>query len=152
MRRSERFRLWVRRAVKSGQLFVEVEVRGNDAGDQSRTAIECQVLDGPLDKNQNPALERDQIHQVNKGPDQPRGQPGETKTEHIGHSSGAANHGKRSLVEIVKRTKVRPGVHFPQDGFCCVRSTLHGYLCQSGQGVAVRVSRGGQIANDIDIG
>lgn len=34
-------------------LFAEVEARGNDASDQPRTAIEGEVLDRSLDKNQN---------------------------------------------------------------------------------------------------
>jgi hypothetical protein len=43
------------------EFFVEVEVRRYDAGDQPGTAIECQVLDRPLNEDQEPILKCDVI-------------------------------------------------------------------------------------------
>ena len=65
----------------------------------SREAIECQVLDRPLDKNQNPALEGDEIRKVDEDPDEPRRQPRKLPTENLGYPCRATNHGERSFVE-----------------------------------------------------
>jgi hypothetical protein len=50
--RSLRLHLWS--AMRCGRLFVEVGVRRSDTGNQPSTAIECQVLDRPFDKDRNP--------------------------------------------------------------------------------------------------
>src|SRR5436309_2678088 len=46
-------------ALLGGHLLIEVEIRRRTAGNQSRPTIERQVLDRPLDENQNATLELD---------------------------------------------------------------------------------------------
>jgi hypothetical protein len=41
---------------------MEIEIRGSDPGNQPGTAAECQILDRPLNQDQNSALKSDQIH------------------------------------------------------------------------------------------
>jgi hypothetical protein len=84
----------VLRKVDSALLRLKSE---GATGDQASTTIECEVLDRPLDKDQNTALERDEIQKVDKSPDDPRRQTSNLHTEDIGHRRRAADHGERSL-------------------------------------------------------
>src|ERR1700730_13890479 len=45
------------------KLLVEVEVGSCGSGDEPRPTTEGEILDCPLDKNQNAALELDYVHQ-----------------------------------------------------------------------------------------
>jgi hypothetical protein len=64
-----RFHLW--RTAHPRELFREIEVRSSVARDQPSAQAECQILDRLFDKNQNPILKCDEIHQVNESPEQP---------------------------------------------------------------------------------
>jgi hypothetical protein len=50
-------------------LFIEIEISSRGTGNQSRAAIESQILDGPLDENQNATSEFDDVHQMDERPD-----------------------------------------------------------------------------------
>src|SRR5260370_4150966 len=53
------------------KLLVEVEVGSCGSRDEPRPATESEILDCPLDKNQNAALELDYIHQMDERPYKP---------------------------------------------------------------------------------
>src|SRR5258708_2453823 len=55
----------------AGQLFIEIEVRWRGTGNEPCSAIESQVLNCPLDENQNAILECDDVRQVYECPHQP---------------------------------------------------------------------------------
>src|SRR3954454_13424406 len=68
-------------------------VRGNRTGDQTRAAAEGQILNPPTDEHDNPALELDQVHQVNEKPNPPGNPAGEVPTEDVGHRGAPADYG-----------------------------------------------------------
>jgi hypothetical protein len=86
-------------------LFAEVEARGNDASDQPRTAIEGEVLDRSLDKNQNHLWNVTRYVRRMKAQTSHAGKP-EIWHRKPAHLCRAANHGKRSFVEVAKRAKL----------------------------------------------
>jgi hypothetical protein len=127
--------LWLRCVAKGGQLLAEVEVGWNDAGDQPGIATESKVLDRPLDKNENPALVCHEIREVNEGPDQPRRQSGKLPAENLSHCSRAADYGKRSFVEIVKRGKLRMAVCFRKMAFAAYAPPCMATCASPGKGL-----------------
>src|SRR5215470_8415257 len=90
-----------------GHLALEVEVGGGGSGDQTRPAAEGQVLDGPLDEDENPALELDQVHQVDERPDDPGGEAREAESKRVGDRCPSADYGEVSLVEVRERRRLR---------------------------------------------
>ena len=72
------------------------------ARDQPGAAAEGEVEESPLDKDENTALELDDIQEVNEKPDEPSGQTGDMEAEDVGNRGGAANHGKVAFVEVAE--------------------------------------------------
>src|SRR5579859_3166634 len=71
MRHANRLGFDFRCAALNGNLFVEVEIRRGNAGNEPRSAAASQVLHDPLKKNQYPALERDDVCQMYASPHHP---------------------------------------------------------------------------------
>ncbi len=67
------------------KLLVEVEVSSCGSGDEPCPATESEVLDCPLDKNQNAALELDDIHQMDERPYDPSRQSRQMHAKSISH-------------------------------------------------------------------
>src|ERR1700751_2069855 len=72
-------------SIVSTNGMIEVEIGGGHAGNEPRSTTEGQILDCPLNKNQDPTLKFDDVHQVYKSPYQPRRQPPEMHAENVGH-------------------------------------------------------------------
>src|SRR6266566_993970 len=111
----------------------EIEIRGSAAGDQPRTATECQILYCPLNENENATLERNQIGYMDESPNQPRQEPRNVKTENIGHRRCSSNHCQRPFVEVTKGWQLPLPLYFSQDRLCYIGSSLHGDLGHSRQ-------------------
>src|SRR5258708_39118453 len=83
----------------------EIEIRGSAAGDQPRTAVECQILYRPLNENENATLERNQIGYMDKSPNQPGQDTRNVKTENVRHCARASNHCQIPFGEVTKAIK-----------------------------------------------
>src|SRR6266852_9629940 len=101
-RRSDLIGLRFNGADFASDLPVEVEISRRRAGDQSCATAESQILDGPLNKNQDTTLKLDNIHQVDERPDQPGRQAGNLQAEDVGHSRRPPNDRQISLIEILE--------------------------------------------------
>src|SRR5258708_1519726 len=58
-------------AASSGHFSIEVEIGGSQASNKSRSATEGQILNCPLNENQDPALKLHDVSKVDEGPNQP---------------------------------------------------------------------------------
>src|SRR5262245_51516894 len=70
--------------VARRHLLVEIEIGGRGTGDESSTAIEGEILDGPLDEHGEPTAELNDVHQVDEGPYEPGEQAGDVTAEDVG--------------------------------------------------------------------
>src|SRR5712675_728759 len=89
------------------QLFVEVEVSSCGSGDEPCPATEGEILDCPLDKNQNAALELDYIHQMDERPYEPGGQSRQMHANGISHRRPPANNREPAFIEILEVRLIR---------------------------------------------
>jgi hypothetical protein len=80
-------------ALFGSHLFIEVEISYRGTGNQSRSTVERQVLDRPLDENQYAALELDEVHQIDERPDEPSQKARNMEAEDIRHRSPLADDG-----------------------------------------------------------
>src|SRR6266403_152686 len=145
-----RFHLWHPRLL--GHFLSEIEIRGSGTGNQSGTAAECQILDSPLNKDQNSALKSDQIHQMNEDPHQPGYKARKVRAENVCHCGRSSNYCQRPFVEVTKRWKLRLALYFSQDRLCCIGSSLHGDLRYSRHRVSLAIHRRSQISYNVDVG
>src|ERR1700730_5940944 len=72
------------------------------AGDEARAAIESEILESPLDKNQHTILEFHDVQEVNEQPDEPRGQAPKVQAVDSGNCRGPLDDGNIAFVEVVK--------------------------------------------------
>src|SRR5713226_8501411 len=90
------------RSLGRCHFLVEIEIGGGAAGDQARTTIEREILDCPLDEHEHPALELNEVHQVNQCPDKPRWESGKVQAENVGHGRRSADHRQTAFVQILE--------------------------------------------------
>src|SRR6266853_6976912 len=95
------------------QLFVEVEVSSCGSGDEPCPATEGEILDCPLDKNQNAALELDDIHQMDERPYDPSRHSRHVDAESVGDRGPPADHGQTTLIEILEVPLLRFSLYSP---------------------------------------
>src|SRR6266481_2742410 len=81
------------------KLFVEVEVSSCGSSNEPCPATEGEILDCPLDKNQNAALELDYIHQMDERPYKPGRQSRHMHAKGISHRRPPANDGETAFIE-----------------------------------------------------
>src|SRR5260370_33037472 len=86
-------------AQSAANLSIEIEVRWGSAGTEPRAAIESEVLNCPLDENQNTILECDYVRQVYERPHQPGCQSRNMEAKDCSHRGRAPNHRQRATVE-----------------------------------------------------
>jgi hypothetical protein len=55
----------------NSNLFIEIEIRGGSTGNKPRPTTERQVLNRPLDENQEAILERHNVREVYESPHDP---------------------------------------------------------------------------------
>src|ERR1700757_2236310 len=77
------------------------------ACDQARATAEGEIEETPLDENENAALELDDVHEVDKKPDEPGRETRDVEAENIGDSSSAADDSHVPFVEVAKRGRSR---------------------------------------------
>ena len=88
--------------------FVEIEISCRSTGNQSSPSTERQILERPLDKNQDAALKFDNIHQMYERPDKPRSSGwGPTRARHRARSKSSANQRRRSGSRIPRLLHLR---------------------------------------------
>src|SRR6266850_5061949 len=126
-------------------------IRGRLAGNQARAAAEREVFKSPLNENNHAALKFHNVDQVDKEPDQPRGQPRYVKAENVGHGRRAADDGHIALIEIVERRQFRLAFQARPDSLCRVGASLHRYLRDAGQLLPFLVHGQGEIADDENV-
>src|SRR6266567_2791866 len=119
---------------------------------QTRAAVEGQVLKPPLDEDENAALKFDNVNQVDEQPDQPCEQARKMHAKNIRNRGGTSDHRHVALVEIVKRSGLRLLLHPRANHFCRVGAALHGNLSDTGERFAIFIVRQRQIANHENIG
>src|SRR5579862_4837715 len=136
----------------SGNSMIEVEVGGGDTGNEARSAAESHVLDGPLNENQDAALELDDVCEVNKSPYQPGRQAPKMYAENVGHRGCTSDDCNISFVEVIERCWLWFTFYFPNDRLRGVGPSLHGYLGHTLQGLPMFVDRESHIADNIDVG
>lgn len=79
-------------------------IRRGDSSNQPSAAAEGEILESPLNKNQNTALKFHNVHQVYKKPDEPRRPSGNVHTKNVRDRRSSANDRHVALIEIMKRT------------------------------------------------
>src|SRR5258705_4894480 len=126
---------------------IEIEISSRGTGNQSRPAIESQVLDRPLDENQNAALELDEVHQMDECPDEPSRKTRNMDTEDVRHRMPPANDGHVAFVEIFERRQVLCALYFPRNRLRGVGSLLHGHLSDARQWLPAGAWYQRQVAN-----
>src|SRR5258708_19049922 len=89
-------------AAMDGNLFIEVEIRRGNAGNEPRSATASQVLHDPLKENQCPALERDDVCQMYASPHHPSQETRDMKTKRVGDCGPVPNHRHSSFIAIFK--------------------------------------------------
>src|SRR5216684_4140864 len=153
------FRFWNRRGRprelggSSCDFLIELEIRGGFAGDEPRASIEGQILNRPPDEDHEAALELDDVHQVDEGPDQPGQQSGNANfSEEVGDGGGPADHRHVPLVEVLEGRGRLLSSHPARGDFPGVRPLLHGHLGNTGQGLAVPARPHRQVADHEDLG
>src|SRR6266700_5620650 len=119
---------------------------------QTRAAVEGQVLKTPLDEDENAALKFDDGNQVDKQPDQPCEQTRKMHAKNVGDGGGASDDGHIALVKIVKCSGLRLFFHPRANHFCRVGAALHSNLSDTGERSAIFIVRQSQIANNEHIG
>jgi hypothetical protein len=121
------------------------------AGDEPSATIEGEILEAPLNEDQDAILEFDNVDEVNEEPDQPRGKTGEMQTEDIGDSRGATNDRHVSFVDIVeargRRFASEPRVY----DFGSKAAALNGDLGDAGEGTAILILRDSKISYNKDL-
>ena len=88
--------------MRCSNLLIEIEISSRGTSDQSCSTIEGEVLDRPLDENQNATLELDEVHEMNECPDDPREKTRNMGAEDIRHRRPSADDGHVSLIEILE--------------------------------------------------
>jgi hypothetical protein len=121
------------------------------AGDQARATAEGEIEETPLDENENAALELDDVHEVDKKPDEPGRETRDVEAENIGDGSSAADDRHVPFVEVAKRRRSRLARKSSQDDLSSVVTPLNGNLGDAGEWLAFFVERMGQIAGDENI-
>src|SRR4029077_19493899 len=120
---------------------IEVEVGGSHARDKPRSAGEGHVLNCPLNENQDATLELNDVSEVNKGPNHPRWPSPKMHTENVGHRGRPPDDCKVSFVEVAKWRRPRFTSYLPPNRFRRVGPSLHGYLGDPLQRVAMFFDR-----------
>src|ERR1700675_3487173 len=133
------------------KLFVEIEVCSCSSGDEPCAATEGEILDCPLDKNQNAALELDYIHQMDERPYEPGRQSGQMHAKGISHRRPPANNRQIALVEILEVCLLRFSLDAPQYRIRCIRSLLHRNLGNALQWRPIPIQSESEISDNVEI-
>src|ERR1700674_3709834 len=121
------------------------------AGDQASAAAERQVLESPLNENDDAALKLHDVNQVDEEPHQPGKQPGNVDAKNICHRGRAANHGHVSFIEIMKWRPLFLPFQPRTNDSCRVRSALHRDLRDTWKQLSLFIEGVREIANDENI-
>ena len=125
-------------------------VGDSGAGDEAGAAAEGQILEAPLDEDENAALELNDVDEVDKEPDKPGGKTEKVNAENVGNGSGAADDGHVAFVEVMEaRGKSFTG-QARGDNFCGEAAPLNGDLGDARKGLAILILGKGEIADNED--
>jgi hypothetical protein len=69
---------------------------------QPRAATKRQILESPLNENENAALKLHDVHQVDKQPDHPGDHAGDVQAKDVGDSGGSADYRHIAFIEIME--------------------------------------------------
>src|SRR5208283_5706882 len=133
MRGEEERLVGVAAGVEGGGLVERVGDGG--AGDEAGAAAEGEVLETPLDEDEDAALELHDVHQVNEQPDKPGGETGNVNAENVGDGGGASDDGHVSLVEVMEARRRCFAGQARGDDFCGETAALDGDLSDTGKGL-----------------
>src|ERR1700685_4360575 len=92
-----------RSELVAGDVPVGIEVPGRASGDQSPTAVECEVFICPSNEDQQPVLKLNDVQQMDKDPYQPGRQPPKPQTGNMGDGRGSADYCEAAFIEVFKR-------------------------------------------------
>lgn len=104
---------------------------GNEAG----AAAEGEVLEAPLDEDENAALELDDVDEVDEKPDKPGGKTGNVNAENVGDGGGASDDGHFAFVEVMEARRRSFTCKTRGDDFCGEAAALDGDLGDAGEGL-----------------
>src|SRR5439155_12726296 len=122
-----------------------------EAGDQLRAASERDVVEQPLQRDQQAVARADQKIDVRHAPDQP-GQPAlHAYAPEVDHGGVAANRRQGTVVPVAERRRFRTAEHPGADHFGSVDAALLRRRGDPGQRLAVLDQRG-RITDDEDVG
>jgi len=122
------------------------------AGDEAGAAAEGQILEAPLDEDENAALEFDDVDEVDEQPDKPGRKAGNVNAENVGDSGGAADDGHFAFVEVTE-TRGRSFTRKTRsDDFGGEAAALDGDLSDAGKRRALVICGVSEIADDENFG
>src|ERR1700738_1895111 len=92
-----------RSSTRSGS---RLDVAFGRTGNEARTAAKGQIFKSPLHEDQHATLKLDDVHQVNKQPDEPGRPAPKIKPKNVGNGRGASDDRHVALVEVPKWPQV----------------------------------------------
>ena len=122
------------------------------AGDEAGAAAEGEVLEAPLDEDENAALELNDVDEVDEEPDKPGGKTGNVNAEDVGDSGGASDDGHVAFVEVVETCRRRFSGEAGGNDFGGEAAALDGDLRDAGEGLVFFVQGVGEVADDENFG
>jgi len=143
----------------SGGVVVGVEGGGlsegvgdGGAGDEAGAAAEGEVLEAPLDEDEDTAFEFDDVDEMDEEPDKPGGEAGEVNAEDVGDGGGASDDGHFSFVEVMEARGRSFAGQARGDDLGGETAALDGNLSDAMKWLALFVCGVGKITNDENLG
>src|SRR5579883_1369298 len=119
------------------------------AGDQPHRPVVEEVIPRPVDQDEHPVAEADQLNEVDEEPHNPRRKAGEAEPPELGNRGVPPDGGHGATVTVHKPNQGLTG-DLPSQILGDRFSLLDRYWCDHGKGRAVR-SELGQIADGVDV-
>jgi len=122
------------------------------AGDEAGAAAEGEILEAPLDENENAALELNDVDEMDEEPNKPGGKTGNVNAENAGDGGGAADDGHVAFVEVVETCWRRFSGEARGYDFGGEAAALDGDLSDAGKRRAFVICGVSEIAHDENFG